>query len=121
MGDLIIKLPTDNVVMPPEERENFLMLFPEEPYKNENNVPVPTQEQPVERKKEKMNHKLKKEVLCLTLFVGVFFVLNLPYIKKLITEYIPLCNKSWIATNLVQSIVFAFVLWIFINSEYSRA
>lgn len=54
-------------------------------------------------------------------FVVVFFVLNLPYVRGLITEYIPMCHKSWMLTHLVQAIVFAFVLWIVINSEYARA
>jgi hypothetical protein len=56
----------------------------------------------------------------LTLFISVFFILNIPYVKNLIVEYIPMCHKSWIATHLVQAILFAFILWIVVNSEYSR-
>jgi hypothetical protein len=73
-----------------------------------------------QKRQEMTTQKLKKEVLSLTLFIVVFFVLNLPYVKKMIVEYIPMCNKSWIATHLVQAVLFAFILWIVINSEYSR-
>lgn len=120
MGDLIIKLPSDNVVMPPEERENFLMLFPdEEKFQQNNDTP---QQTPFQQKTPSADptKKLKKEVISLFMFIVIFFILNLPYVKKLIVEYIPLCYKSWIATNLVQAIIFAFILWIVINSEYSR-
>lgn len=129
MGDLIIKLPTDNVVMPSEERENFLMLFPDDNTiaSNPVSMPQPSNNSSMEQtsshvqKRQEMNtQKLKKEVMSLTLFIAVFFILNLPYVKNMIVEYIPMCNKSWIATHLVQSILFAFILWIVINSEYSR-
>lgn len=123
-----MKLPTDNVVMPPEERENFLMLFPDEkPFQNNISMPSQTNNNTIEQtstdvqKRQDLNtRKLKKEVLSLTMFIAVFFVLNLPYVKNLIVEYIPMCHKSWIATHLVQAILFAFILWIVINSEYSR-
>lgn len=130
MGDLIMKLPTDNVVMPSEERENFLMLFPDDNATQKNNavsIPQPSNNNSMEQtssniqKRQEMNtQKLKKEVMSLTLFIAVFFILNLPYVKNMIVEYIPMCNKSWIATHLVQAILFAFILWIVINSEYSR-
>lgn len=130
MGDLIMKLPTDNVVMPSEERENFLMLFPDNNATQKNNavsIPQPSNNNSMEQtssniqKRQEMNtQKLKKEVMSLTLFIAVFFILNLPYVKNMIVEYIPMCNKSWIATHLVQAILFAFILWIVINSEYSR-
>jgi len=134
MGDLILKLPTDNVMMPVEERDNFLMLFPDEksPGQDMAAVPMPPQPQPpqqntmedtsanVQRRPVKNTQKLKKEVLSLSLFIAVFFILNLPYVKNLIVEYIPMCSKSWIATHLVQAVLFAFILWIVINSEYSR-
>ena len=125
-----MKLPTDNVVMPPEERDNFLMLFPDDNLIQNNNITMPqpssmsnTMEQTssnVQKRQEMNTHKLKKEVMSLSLFIAVFFILNLPYVKNLIVEYIPMCNKSWIATHLVQAILFAFILWIVINSEYSR-
>ena len=126
-----MKLPTDNVVMPPEERENFLMLFPDDNSIQNNNITMPqssvntntTLEQTSSsvQKRQNMNtQKLKKEVMSLTLFIAVFFILNLPYVKNLIVEYIPMCHKSWIATHLVQAIIFAFILWIVVNSEYSR-
>jgi uncharacterized protein Smg (DUF494 family) len=125
MGDLIQKLPTDNLVMPTEEKENFLMLFPDE-------MTIPEEQKVKISENTNTNtnpriyngastNKLKKEMTSLLLFVAVFFILNLPQVKRLIVEYIPMCNKSWIATNLVQAIVFAFVLWIVINSEYSRS
>lgn len=130
MGDLIMKLPTDNVVMPSEERENFLMLFPDNNATQKNNavsIPQPSNNNSMEQtssniqKRQEMNtQKLKKEVMNLTLFIAVFFILNLPYVKNMIVEYIPMCNKSWITTHLVQAILFAFILWIVINSEYSR-
>lgn len=130
MGDLIMKLPTDNVVMPPEERDNFLMLFPDDNTIQNNNMTMPqpsmtnnTMEQTsshVQKRQEMNTKKLKKEVMSLTLFIAVFFILNLPYVKNMIVEYIPMCHKSWIATHLVQAILFAFILWIVINSEYSR-
>jgi hypothetical protein len=115
MGDLIQKLPTDNVVMPPEEKDNFIMLFPDEPHelKSSPAEKTTTNYTPSTR-------KLKKEVFSLLMFIAIFFILNLPFVKKLIVEYIPLCGKSWIATNLVQAITFAFILWLVINSEYSR-
>ena len=119
MGDLIMRLPTDNVVMPPEERDNFRMLFPEEaPPSSSDNTAASTTT--VARPPEKNTQKLKKEVMSLALFIGVFFLLNLPYVKNLIMEYVPICSRSWIATHLVQAILFAFVLWLVINSEYSR-
>jgi len=116
MGDLIQKLPTDNVVMPPEEKDNFLMLFPDEPHDLKSS---PAQAEKTTNYTSS-TQKLKKEVLSLLMFIAIFFILNLPFVKKLIVEYIPFCSKSWIATNLVQAITFAFILWLVINSEYSR-
>lgn len=114
MGDLINKLPTDNTPVPMEERENFMMLFPEEVEHQ------PSQSHPSQQTSRKDHNKLKKEVAGLFVFMLVFFILNLPFVKTLIREYIPMCNKSWILTNAVQSIIFAFVLWIVMNAEYSR-
>lgn len=114
MGDLIQRLPTDNTPLTPDEKENFNMLFPKENYEQ-------LQEQPHTPSQPPPPQKLKKEVFVLTAFVVVFFVLNLPHVKGLIMEYIPMCHKSWMLTHLVQAIVFAFVLWIVINSEYARA
>ena len=113
MGDLIQRLPTDNTPLTQDEKENFVMLFPQE----EQAQPQLQQLQPP----PPPPHKLKKEVFVLFSFVVVFFVLNLPYVKGLIVEYIPMCHKSWMLTHLVQAIVFAFVLWIVINSEHARA
>lgn len=113
MGDLIQKLPTDSIQMPPEERENFLLLFPEEQV-----MPAAVQSSSPQ---DATARNLKKEIMTLSMFILVFFVLNLPFVKNLLVEYIPLCHKSWIMTNLLQAIVFAFVLWLFLNAEYSRA
>jgi hypothetical protein len=112
MGDLIQKLPTDNTPMTVEERENFSMLFP------------PTQEQyvqpPATTPLRDPRKNLKREFFSILMFVVVFFVLNLPYVRGMIEEYIPICNKSWALTNLVQATVFAFILWIVMNSEHAR-
>lgn len=118
-----MKLPTDNVVMPPEEKNHFRMLFPEEkPPKDNTPLPQPDTTQTsvhVQKQLEQNTQKLKKEVMSLTLFIAVFFILNLPFVKDKIMEYIPFCHKSWIATHLVQSVLFALTLWIVVNSEYS--
>ena len=113
MGDMIQKLPTDNIQMPLDERENFMMLFPEEQQQETCNQ----QQKPTEKKDVQ---QLRKEFISIFLFMVVFFLLNVPYIKNLIVEYIPMCNKSWFLTNLVQSVIFAFILWIIINADYSR-
>ena len=128
MGDLIMKLPTDNVVMPPEERDHFLMLFPDEETPSQTvSMPQSLPQQnihqtsnQVQKKQERNIQKLKREVLSLVLFIAIFFILNLPFVKNLITEYIPLCSKSWIATHVVQATLFALILWLVVNSEYSR-
>ena len=112
MGDLIQKLPTDNVVMPPEERENFVMLFPEQ--QSSQATPVLTTPLPTHDK------KLKQEIVNVVIFVGLFFLLNLPHVRNLLMEYIPMCHKSWILTNLIQAILFAFLLWLCLNAEYSK-
>lgn len=112
MGDMIQKLPTDNIQMPKEEAENFVMLFPDQYQEAAADPSLP--------KGKKDSRQLRKEFVSIFLFMAVFFILNIPYIKKLIMEYIPMCSKSWILTNIVQSIIFAFVLWIIINAEYSR-
>lgn len=120
MGDLIQKLPTDSMPLPPEEKQNFLMLFPpsvqEKPMSNE----LLPQQKPSLQGNRMTSHKLKKEFYSVFLFVLVFFLLNVPYVKQLLIEYIPLCSKSWMITNLLQAIIFALVLWLILNSEYSR-
>lgn len=124
MGDLIQKLPTDNHPMPPEEKENFVMLFPDD--KGSPSVVVPQQQQNQSLQQQPFSsqydqkQKLKKEILTVLMFVVVFFVLNIPQVKNLIVEYIPMCHKSWMITNAVQAVVFAFILWVILNSEYSR-
>lgn len=120
MGDLIQKLPTDSVPLQPEEKHNFNMLFPQEEQQQNLNVVLPLQKHGVATTTTSTHKKLKKEVTSLFLFILVFFLLNVPYVKQLLVEYIPLCNKSWIITNLLQAILFAFILWIIINSDYSR-
>lgn len=116
MGDLIQKLPTDNILLTQEERENFIMLFPNE----QSSSYQQPQPQPLPPNPASGPQKLKKEFMSIALFIAVFFLLNMPYIKNLIVEYIPMCNKSWIVANIVQAIVFAFILWIAVNAEYSR-
>lgn len=118
MGDLIQKLPTDNVLMSQEESDNFSMLFPNEQEIPQDDIGIKTSN--VQTKYEASTRKLKKEILGIFMFIAIFFILNLPHVKKLIVEYIPLCSKSWIATHLVQAIIFAFILWMVVNSEYSR-
>lgn len=113
MGDLIHKLPIDDTPVMMEERENFIMLFPEEDQSTDvvysNSAPI-----------KNVQNKLKKEVAGIFVFIIVFFLLNLPFVKDIVQEYIPMCNKSWILTNFVQSIIFALVLWIVMNAKYSR-
>lgn len=116
MGDLILKLPTDNVVMPPEERDNFLMLFPEQQREETN---VSTTEIPM-TPLAPPEKKLKQEIVNVVIFIGIFFILNLPQVRNLLVEYIPMCHKSWILTNLIQAIIFAFSLWLCLNAEYSK-
>lgn len=122
MGDLIQKLPTDSVPLPPEEKQNFFMLFPpsvqEKPPSNEL-PPPPSQPQSLQGNRMTAQ-KLKKECCSVFLFVLVFFLLNVPYVKQLLMEYIPLCSKSWMITNFLQAIIFALVLWLILNSEYSH-
>lgn len=119
MGDLIQKLPTDSTPLMKEEKENFSMLFPEEQQPNQHAVVVTTA-----RRKETSSttcgRKLQKELLLMALFFGTFFVMSLPQTRETIREYIPMCAKSWIITNAVQSLIFTVVLWIVLNSEYIR-
>lgn len=118
MGDIIQKLPIDQIILSHEEKDNFMMLFPEE----QPQAPLqPTHaRQEKEQQKQPSLRKIKNEVISLLFFVAVFFVLNIPYVKTLLVEYIPMCSKSWIITNLIQAVIFAFVLWIALNAEYSR-
>lgn len=129
MGDLIQKLPTDSIQLSSEEHQNFFMLFP--PTEEEQPQPPPSPPQPAvypphqqylpkEKNNNRTTQNLKKECTSVFLFILVFFLLNVPYVKQILVEYIPLCSNSWIITNLLQAIIFALVLWLIINSEYSR-
>ena len=128
MGDLIQRLPTDEIQLPNEEQENFALLFGVEeqeppPRRRQQqqfieDMPPPSQ---TARMGRKNTRHLKREFISVFSFIIVFFILNLPVVKSLIQGYIPLCNKSWIATNVVQSILFGFVMWMVVNFDYSRS
>lgn len=125
MGDLIQRLPTDDIRLPSEEKANFELLFGDT--SSDNNVQIDIGP-PEPMKKNVRFHEVqpdsvaaqRKEVISVVAFFVVFFVINLPWVVEAIHSYIPLCAKSWVATNGVQSLVAACILYFILNFNYSR-
>lgn len=123
MGDLIQRLPTDDIFLPKEEKVNFELLFGDN-----NGTPQDVRVDIGGGGAKTTFHEMhpepvvvqKKEVISVLAFFVVFFVMNTPWVVELIHSYIPLCSKSWIATNCVQSLLSACILYFILNFNYSR-
>ena len=130
MGDLIRKLPTDDVQLSKEEKENFILLFGEEeeetisppppirtatpiPENPKRPLPVPTTMNP-----SPAPVLLKKELFQVAILSGLFFFFNLSLVDSLFQNYIPLCKSSEITRTVIKSVVFGIALWVLINFRY---
>lgn len=114
MGDLIQRLPTDEICLSEEEKHTFTLLFGKDTNKEkENNDVQVINEIPSIR-------ELRKEIIHLCIFVIVIFIINTPIFIQIVKTYIPLCQNSWVATCLVQAVIASGFIWFIINLSYSK-
>lgn len=122
MGDLIQRLPMDDIFLPKDERANFQLLFGDEDHSQEQRGTDgnDSDQRQSARDRQEPTALHKKEFISIIAFFVIFFLMNTPWVQQMIQCYIPLCSKSWIATNCVQSLIAAFVLYFILNLNYCR-
>lgn len=135
MGDLIQKLPTDEVQLSREEKQNFKLLFGEEevqpimppppsrlstplPERPKRPLPVPTALSPPTPVSN--SFLLKRELFQIVILTVIFFVFQFSFVDNLFQNYVPFCKSSEIIRNVVKALVLAVVMWVLINSKYIR-
>lgn len=128
MGDLIHKLPMDEIQVTIEEKDGLKMLFgnappppapippaaPPSPPAASVVAPAP----PPETVTESTYSKMSKELMVILLTAGIFFLFSIPMIDGVLNTFIPLCKNSWIVRNSVKAVIFGLIVWIFVNRNY---
>jgi hypothetical protein len=134
MGDLIQKLPMDEIRLSTNEMDGIKMLFgttdsqppPPPP------PPPPIQQAPpvhptvpatvatavASPPSTESCRKMSQEVMAILLTSGIFFVFCLPVLDGVLDAFVPLCKNSWIVRTAVKSILFGLIIWIFVNRQY---
>jgi len=120
MGDLIHKLPTDEIVISGEDKESLLLLFGAKEEKQE----LPKTEPDTEVVDAAptvilpRSGELAREGVLILTYILCFFIVSLQWVDDLLQVYIPLCKNSWIVRHLVKAVLFALILWIVVNRVY---
>ena len=135
MGDLIHKLPMDEIQVTIEEKDGLKMLFGNAPPPPAPPAPMPPapmpappaapvaapvvpQAPPPETVTESTYSKMSKELMVILLTAGIFFLFSIPMIDGVLNTFIPLCKNSWIVRNSVKAVIFGLIVWIFVNRNY---
>lgn len=127
MGDLIHKLPMDEIQVTIEEKDGLKMLFGNPP--SPSPLPVspppstiaslPQAPAPSSSSPEVSTYvKMSREFMAILLTAGIFFLFSIPMIDGILNTFVPLCKNSWIVRNSVKAIVFGLIIWIFVNRNY---
>jgi ABC-type uncharacterized transport system permease subunit len=112
MGDLIHKLPTDEILMNSDEKEGLVLLFGQK----DKDAPM-TADIPEHITIDKQT-ALAHEIFLLLLFICLFFLVSLRFIDGLLENYIPFCKNLWIMRNFIKAIIFAIILWVILNRTH---
>lgn len=120
MGDLIHKLPTDEIIPNKDEADGILLLFGNKKKEEEENAPpaaaaATSSSDPVI---EADRPQLAQEAVSIAMYAVCFFVLSLKWIDQIMQDYIPLCKNSWIIRDVLKSAIFGLLLWILLNRTY---
>jgi hypothetical protein len=126
MGDLIHKLPTDEILMSNEEKEGLLLLFGTKekqdapPQKPEPPAEAVIQQETVIQQEAIVDNKtgLAREGSVILIYIIFFFLASRNWINHLLETYIPLCKNSWIIRDSLKAVIFALFLWIILNRTY---
>ena len=128
MGDLIHKLPMDEIQVTIEEKDGLKMLFgnapppppppPPAPLPQAQAPPQPQPQPQAPQPVESTYAKMSREVMVILLMAGIFFLFSIPMIDGILNTFVPLCKNSWIVRNSVKAIVFGLITWIFVNRNY---
>jgi len=134
MGDLIHKLPMDEIQVTIEEKDGLKMLFgnappppapiPAPPAAAPPSPPMPPAASvvapapPPETVTESTYTRMSKELMVILLTAGIFFLFSIPMIDGVLNTFIPLCKNSWIVRNSVKAVIFGLIVWIFVNRNY---
>lgn len=113
MGDLIHKLPTDEIVISGEDKESLLLLFGAKEKKEE-----PPEQDAVATVVLPRSGELAREGVLILTYIFCFFIMSLEWVDNLLRVYIPLCKNSWIMRHLVKAVLFALIVWIVVNRVY---
>lgn len=134
MGDLIQKLPTDEVQLSREEKQNFKLLFGEEepnqsppapirvstPLPEHPNRPLPVPTALSSPTPSTSPFLLKKELCQIGLLVILFFIFQFSFVNNIFQNYVPFCKSSELIRNAIKALVLAIVMWVLINFKYLK-
>jgi hypothetical protein len=139
MGDLIQKLPMDELEISREETDSILLLFGKKeiqdaslptpssptirPTSTSTSLP-PTQSTPptpptrLSTTTQPPPPEIMKELMAILIYSIVVFFFMIPYIDELFVGFIPLCKNSWIIRNAIKAIVTAIIAWMIVNRRH---
>jgi len=132
MGDLIQKLPMDEIRLSSNEMDGIKMLFgttdaqspPAQPPPPAAAMPAtvvaPAAVAPAVAPPPSTEscRKMSQEVMAILLTSGIFFMFCLPVLDGVLDAFVPLCKNSWIVRTAIKSILFGLIIWIFVNRQY---
>ena len=144
MGDLIHKLPMDELDISREETDSIVLLFGKKHCPSEPEPilpPPPSVTTTVHESSKRMNpataptptpttststfvsrshpsSDIVKEFIAIFTYSVVVFFFTIPYIDELFINFIPFCKNSWIVRNIIKAIVTAIVAWIIVNRHH---
>ena len=138
MGDLIHKLPMDELDISREETDSIVLLFGKqcisEPVvktmnattirDNSTTTTTTTTATPTitntttPMSKPHASSDIVKEFIAIFTYSVVVFFFTIPYIDELFINFIPFCKNSWIVRNIIKAIVTAIVAWIIVNRHH---
>lgn len=111
MGDTIKELPSDNLPPTSEEKDMIQWMFPNQEKKEEPS-PIPTE--PI------VTSKFHFEMKSFFIIILLYILLSNSFTDSLIHKILPITTKSSIFLLALKSIIFAIILFIFLNLYYRK-
>lgn len=128
MGDLIFQLPTDEIVVSKEDRDNAVLLFGSKKQERIQSAPIQESVPPattidVPLPATVAPHaylRLRRELTGFVVYMCLFFIAGIPVIDAVLIKFVPLCGKSWIVRAVLKAFLLSLIVWIMNNSRFLK-
>jgi hypothetical protein len=114
MGDTIQQLPTDNLPPTSEEKDMIQWMFPNQEKKEEPSSSSEIPNQPV------ITSKFRFEMKSFFIIILIYILVSNSFTDSMIHKILPITTKSSIFLLALKSIIFAIILFIFLNLYYRK-